>query len=124
MSHKNPQILDPRDISDEYESSSERTVERTKKKKKTKRKTATFEPERETTKTESKSRKQFKHIGSKKGDSKNNNKVEKTMDVETEFGTMMNIKVESDDLAFFDRFVCYATAPNNRDITIFVSKSN
>lgn len=110
--------------SDEYESSSSEPVERTKRKKKTRRKPETYKPEGETTETESQRRKIFKRIGSEKGDWQPSNKVEKTMDVGTEVGTMMNIKVESDDLAFFDRFVCYATARTNGDIKIFVSKSN
>lgn len=124
MSHKNPQIFDSRDRSDEYESeSSSKPVERTKRKKKTKKKPATFEPEGKTTKTGSPRKKPFKPIGSKEGISKHHNKVETTTDVETAVGTLMNIKVESNDLEFFDRFFCYATAQYSRDIKIFVCNS-
>lgn len=101
----------------------ESSTELTERQKKTRMKARTYKPEGEAAKTENPRIKLFKHSGNEVGDSRPK-KVERSMDVKTLAGTMTNIRVESNDLAFFDQFVCYATARTDSDVNIFVCNSN
>lgn len=122
MTQKNSRVgdLNDNDIHKRIITSDEDTEPTGSTRKQKKTKPGTYRPEGE---IERKRIRLFKHYGGENGDSKPN-KVERNMDVETLAGTMTNIKVEASDLAFFDRFVCYATARTNSDINIFVCNSN